>query len=236
MTPMKKYILALAILIAVASVPGSAQTEEKVVIDLRDVVTKAWSRERLRDLSAQTTPEAAALISVSDCEKILNALVGFTQHVNNRMNGVASPTGYKQALLTELQTAISLERSALDTFTRGIELVPENSTSENLQRFKASLTRSRGSATRSFAGFYSLASTLRQTPITLARSDAALKGVPYDGSKDTAVFRAALADMDRAIELAPSKAYYERRARIHTKLGNTAAATADTAKAASLTN
>lgn len=234
MTQLKRYIVALAIIIAGVSA-ASAQTEEQVVIDLRGAVTKAFTRERLRDLSS-TTLEGAAMISISDCEKILNALVAFTQHANNRMNGVKSETGYKQSLLTELQTATSLERSALDTFTRGIELVPDSTTSEDLKRFKASLTRSRGSATRSFASFYSLAATLRQTPITLARSDAALKGVRYDDSKDAAVFRAALADMDRAIELAPSKTYYERRARIHTKLGNTAAATADTAKAASFTN
>ena len=135
-----------------------------------------------------------------------------------------------------METAMSLERSAIDVYTRGVELFPPTITDESLKRAQASLSRGKASMILSFAGFYSLAATLRQMPITMARSEATLKRLPYDGSKDIVVFQAALADMNRAIELSPTKSNYQQRAKIHTKLGNTAAAAADTTKAATLTN
>lgn len=238
LAPGNKFATDLIVRINAVPKPGtvsSALGEEQVVIDVRDAVTNAATKEQLGVMSAIVV-EPALLRSLQDCNTITNAVAAFTRHATARLNGVKSPTGYKQSLLKELETVTAFDRPILEIYDRGIALVPGAETSASLKTTVDSLRRGKASMALSMASFYSLAATLRESPITLARSNAVLKNLPYDDSKDAEAYRAALADMNRAIELNPKKAYYEKRAALNSKLGNKAAAAADSTKAASLSN
>jgi hypothetical protein len=224
------FLLVLLLCVTAAA----AQTEELEVIALRDSVIKAKTRQQLQTMASRNL-ETALLSSSDDVSALLTALNKFSVYVNGRLKKTEPARVYKQDLLTELQTATALDVNSLNIFDRAIAVIPASGRSEDINQFIATYDRSRKSVAASMAGFYALSSTLRQTRTTLARSDAILKKLPYDNAKDIPSHKAALFDMNRAIELTPEKKdYYESRARIHTKLGDAAAAQADMAKAASL--
>jgi hypothetical protein len=180
--------------------------------------------------------EVAAIRCINEVTPYTGKFTDFMKYVTARTSpgAVVDKTVPRMALIDELAMVTPAVRKAISFLQACSKVVPAEEKRKEFVDFAQLMKLSVEGQTGALAEFYALSSTLRYTDVVLKESAAVLAKTKYDPSADVPTLKLAIADLDEAIALAPKKDLYVNRAKLHKRLGNTAAADADTKKAATM--
>lgn len=209
------------------------QSPNVSVEQLSQAAARLSSADDIRT-AAREDLEAVAIHCADENGAVQQKLGDFMKYINLRMGPNFDKTTPRMALLDEIKIVLPLIRKGGDHARVCAGLVSPDNKSADFISYAATLNRGADAQFGALAVLYALSSTLRLTALTSAKSEALLANKKYDSTTEKPALMLARGDLDEAIKLRPKKKLYLDRAEIHKRLGDQAAADADNAKAATL--